>query len=466
MIGMAVGAGNLWRFPRIIAENGGAAFLIPYVLFLFTWAFPLLLLELGLGRYYRRGPAAAFACAKRALTPLGLFVAFCTMGVLFYYAVVTGWCLKYAVSAVTSSMLDNPAGYWTAFTKDSWQPTLFHLVAVALAFAIVRKGVGGIERANKVFVPTLFVLLILLTLRAATLPNSGEGFLFLFKPDFGLLLDANTWIQALAQIAWSTGAGMGLVAVYAIYMPAEYNSTETAVGTCTGDVAASLLAASAIVPTVFFALGPKEAYAALEAGNTGLTFIWIPRLFNHIPFGELFLFIFFFSLLLAALSSLIALMELSICTFQEFGLPRSRASLASALLVLGAGLPSSLSLSFLTNQDWVWSIGLIINGLFFAILARQTGLGTLREIIVNDPHHVSRIWAWFAASVRLLIPAQFALLLGWWIYQTVTTNPDSWWDPFEVTSVGTWVAQLSILFVICLFLKRRLLGGLYGKYGG
>jgi NSS family neurotransmitter:Na+ symporter len=170
-LGMAVGTGNLWRFPRIAAQNGGAAFLIPWMLFLVLWSLPLLIAEFGLGRGSRRGPIGAFSMlVGRRWAWMGGFVAVTTTMIMFYYSVVTGWTLKYFLTSVTGGVGPDAAGYWEAYSTSVWQPVLFHVAATLIGVAIVARGViRGIERANKILIPTLFVLLFVAVARAVTL---------------------------------------------------------------------------------------------------------------------------------------------------------------------------------------------------------------------------------------------------------------------------------------------------------
>ena len=217
-LGMAVGTGNLWRFPRIAAQNGGGAFLIPWLLFLFAWSIPLLIAEFGLGRGARRGPIGAFARLTGGRTAwMGGFVAVTSVMIMFYYSVVTGWMLKYFVAAVSGDLAAaDAAAYWDAYSTSVWQPVLFHVLAVAGAGFVVARGVtGGIERANRVLIPLLFVLLLFAVARAVTLPGATRGLAYLFTPDLGALTNYRTWLEALTQSAWSTGAGWGLILCYA-----------------------------------------------------------------------------------------------------------------------------------------------------------------------------------------------------------------------------------------------------------
>ena len=455
LIGMAVGTGNIWRFPRIIGEHGGAAFLIPYFIFLFTWGIPLLLIELGIGKRIRRGPASAFPTMERSFGPLGIFVSLCTMAIMCYYAVVTGWCLKYLMATTLGNFHRDPERYWTVFLQSHEQVALFQIVVIGIAVWVVFKGVRGIERANKILMPILFLLLAIAAVRAVLLPGALAGLHFLFRPDLSLLLDANTWLQALTQVAWSTGAGWGLAVVYSIYIRQDEDIAGTAVWAGVGDTVVALLAATAIVPTVFAVLEVSQARGVLGAGNTGLTFIWIPRLSQQIPLGRFFLFLFFVSLFFAALSSLIAMVELSVRTVQDLGMQRRWSlGVVGALAVLG-GLPSALDVDFLNNQDWVWSIGLLFSGLFFALLVSRCGVETFRQNFLNTPGNRFVIGRWFRWLVRYGIPLQFVVLVAWWFYQSVEANPDRWWNPLQGDSLGTCVAQIVLFLGVAVALSKR-----------
>ena len=208
-LGMAVGTGNLWRFPRIAAQNGGAAFLIPWMVFLFAWSLPLLIAEFAIGRGMRRGVVGSFT---RMVGPrfawMGGWVAAVTVLILFYYSVVTGWTLKYLLASVTGELRGvQPGAYWEAYLDSGVQPVLFHVAAAVLGGAIILQGVvKGIERANKILIPSLFLLLIVAVIRSLTLPGAERGLEFLFNPDLSALAHYRTWLEALSQSAWSTGA--------------------------------------------------------------------------------------------------------------------------------------------------------------------------------------------------------------------------------------------------------------------
>ena len=183
-----------------------------------------------------------------------------------------------------------------AVADSVWQPILFHVAAVALGGVIVARGiVRGIERANKLLIPLLFALLVVAVARSVTLDGAERGLVFLFQPDLSALASYRTWLEALTQSAWSTGAGWGLILAYAVYVKREEDVVVNATAIGLGNNVASMLAGMAILPTAFALLPSSQALEAMAAGNTGLTFIWIPQLFSRVPLGGIFLPVFFFS---------------------------------------------------------------------------------------------------------------------------------------------------------------------------
>ena len=207
MLGMAVGTGNIWRFPRVAASNGGGEFLVASIVFLFLWSIPLVLVEFGMGRQTRRGPIGAFI---QLMGPrwawMGAFIALATAAIMSYYSVVAGWTLRYALAAIFGQLGEGqPSHFWTEFTS-SWLPVITHGIAIGLATLVVARGVLGIERIARVLMPAFIGLVFLLMVRAVTLPGATEGLAYLFGVDWGELARAELWIEALTQNAWDTGA--------------------------------------------------------------------------------------------------------------------------------------------------------------------------------------------------------------------------------------------------------------------
>ncbi len=456
-LGMAIGAGNIWRFPRLAGQYGGA-FLIPWAIFLLLWSVPLIMVEFSMGKHTRKGPIGAFAALLgKKYTWMGAFVCLCTMMIMFYYSVVTGWALKYFVSAATGSLIGaNHNNFWESFTGGGFEPVIYHLVALGLSSLIIYRGVAnGIERANRILLPTLLILLIVGVIRSLTLPNAAEGLNYLFGFHGASLTDPAMWLEALSQSAWSTGAGWGLVLTYSVYMRKDEDVTLNAFITGFGNNAASLLAALAIIPAIF-SLTPSvdAATKALQAGNQGLSFIVIPQLFEQLPAARLLVSLFFLALFFAAISSMIAMLELATRMFMDFGMRRKHALPLIACLTAVAGIPSALSLDFFNNQVWVWGLSLIISGAFFTFAVIKQGARKFRERFLLTKYNDIQVANWFDWVMKFLIPIEALVLLVWWFYRA--WDAELWWSPFSIYSLGTCLIQWSILIAILAVLNKKL----------
>jgi NSS family neurotransmitter:Na+ symporter len=490
MLGMAVGTGNIWRFPRIAAQNGGGEFLIPWVAFLFLWSIPLLLVEFGLGRQVRAGPLVAFG---RLMGPrwvwMGAFTAWVATAILFYYSVVTGWTFRYLAGALLGQLPDaRPGAFWAEYTS-SWWPVVTHGAAIGLGTVVVARGIGAIERVAKVLMPTLILLIVVLALRAVTLPGGTAGLDYLFSVDWERLGDARLWLEALTQNAWDTGAGWGLVLCYAAYLREREDTALNAFILPVANNAISLLAGVAVLCTVFSVVpglvaSLSENPEALQgfpvlaravaggepvssdllqrtifgAGNEGLTFVWIPQLMGTLPFGRLLLGLFFAALALAAMTSLIAMVELATRVLVDAGVQRPRAVRAVGVIAFLLGIPSALSLEILKNQDWVWGVALLLSGLFFAIAIVRYGVTRFREEQLNHADSDIRIGRWWDVVIAVVVPVEALVLLGWWLYQAWTWNPESWLSPFSAENVGTVLFQFAVVLVVLLVANRWIAG--------
>jgi NSS family neurotransmitter:Na+ symporter len=468
-LGIAVGTGNIWRFPRIAATNGGeegaGAFLVAWIVFLFVWSIPLIIAEYALGRKGRMGVVGTFSkIAGEKFAWMGAFVGFVATAIMFYYAVIAGWCVFYF-----AEMLTNPLPLTEAASTSVWEtfqagatPLYFHAFAMTLGAFAVWKGVSSIERVNKVLIPTLLLIVIAAVVRTLTLPGAMDGLAFLFTPQWELLARPEIWLEALTQNAWDTGAGWGLILTYGAYMQSRHGVVKNAFITGIGNNTVSLLAAMIIFGTVFATLGDQmskpEILSLMQTSGpagTGLTFIWMPQLFAEMPLGSLFAVLFFLGLSFAAFSSLISMIELTTRTFVDLGMGR-RASIG---LVCGLGfllgVPSALNLSVLANQDFVWGIGLLISGAFVAFAVIRYGVRKFRmDAILGAPGDLDPGRGW-DGLVGALVPLQAVVLLSWWLYRSATTYaPDTWYNPIEPYSVMTCLLQWGVMLVVFVALNQ------------
>ncbi|HUO87363.1 MAG TPA: sodium-dependent transporter, partial [Thermoanaerobaculia bacterium] len=416
-LGMAVGTGNIWRFPRVVASNDGGSFLVAWVCFLLLWSVPLMILEFGFGKHSRRGTVGAFASlAGRGGAWMGAWVALTATAIMFYYAVVSGWCLRYLFAAFTGELATSaPGALWDGFA-GSPAAVVTQGLALGLAFAVVWFGVRGIERVAKVLIPALAILVVVLAVRAVTLPGAERGLDFLFTPDWAALATPRVWIEALTQNAWDTGAGWGLILTYAIYMRQREDVPLNAFLIGFGNNSMSLLAGIMVLCTVF-ALNPMAQQQIVGAGNEGLTFVWMPQLFALMPGGAFFQILFFLALSFAALTSLISMLELATRVLIDFGLARRRALATVGVIGFALGVPSALSMEIFRNQDWVWSLGLMLSGLFFAVAAIKYGVDRLRREVVNGPGVDLPVGRWWVWAIAVLVPLEAVVLLFWWLRQ-------------------------------------------------
>jgi len=459
-LGMAVGAGNMWRFPRIAAQNGGAAFLIPWILFLFIWSIPLLVAEFAIGRGTRRGCVGSFAkLIGERYAWMGGFIAVTTIMILFYYSVVTGWTLKYFLAALTGQLSGvQPGEYWANYVESGWQPIGFHVISVGIGAWIIHRGVvRGIERANRILIPALFALLIVAVVRSMTLPGAERGLEFLFNPDLSSLTNYRTWLEALTQSAWSTGAGWGLILTYGIYMRKDEDIVLNSTTIGFGDNSASLLAGLAVVPAAFAILSLADAQAAMASGNTGLMFIWIPQLFERIPAGGFFLPLFFLALFFAALSSLIAMIELATRVLLDAGMDRRKAVNLVTAAVIVLGIPSAVDQRVFENQDFVWGLALMISGLFISLAATRYGQERFRRDLINVEGNDINVGPAFTWVLKYLVPIEFVVMFGWWSYQAAFVyDPEGWWNPLHTFSIGTCLVQWAVALLLLLAFNRRI----------
>ena len=460
-LGMAVGTGNIWRFPRIAASNGGGSFLVAWVVFLLLWSVPLMMVEFSFGKRARLGTVGAFTrLAGRGAAWMGGWVALCATLIMFYYSVVAGWCLRYLWAAATGELAGAERGALWASYAGSPMALVTHVVALGLGVAVVWFGVAGIERVAKVLIPTLFLLVVALALRAVTLPGATAGLEFLFRPDWAELAHPNIWLQALTQNAWDTGAGWGLILSYAIYMKVREDVPLNAFLIGFGNNSVSLLAGIMVLCTVF-AVNPAAEGEIVGAGNTGLTFTWMPVLFDQMPGGTIFMVVFFLALSFAALTSLISMLELATRVLMDRGLERRPALLSVAGAALVCGAPSALSMAVFDNQDWVWGVGLMVSGLFFALAARRFGVERLRREVVNGPGADLRVGRWWTFMIQVVVPVEAVVLIIWWLVQVPEgMSPSEWFlSPFASFSAGTVLLQAAVALAALLAVNRWLAGG-------
>ncbi len=455
---MAVGTGNIWRFPRMAAANGGGAFVIVLIIGVIVCSVPLLMSEMVIGRHARKGSVGAMSdFMGKQFAWMGAWMGFVCIAIMFYYSVVTGWTLKYVLLSVQGEFTGggNTLDIWNAFSSNPKQTILFHALAMLMAFGILYQGVSkGIERFSRIILPLLALLLVISAVRALTLPGASVGVSYLFSVDMDYLMNPRTWLEGFTQAAWSTGAGWALLMTYAIYTKPKDAIGGSMFAVAFADVAVAIIAGLAILPTIF-ALAPSPEYAqqALQSGNVGLTFIYMSELFTTMPGGFYMSIFFFLCLAFAAISSLISMVEVGVANLVSAGWKRNQAVLLTCIVGFVCGVPSAYSLKFLDNQDFVWGVALLISGMFTAIAIMKFGVEKIRVEHLNQAEAKMKTGKWYNILIYIN-PFIISTIFIWLVYQSIVANPSDWWNPFRVASTGTMVAQW-ILVMLLLFLANK-----------
>ncbi len=474
-LGAAIGTGNIWRFPKETASNGGGAFLIAYVIFLFTWSIPLLIAEFSIGKKTRLGTIGSFKYfAGNKYAWMGAWMIFVSVVINFYYAVVMGWTIKYFTVATTGGLtpgMDTTA-LWNSYISNPLQVVIFQFIAVGIGFFIVYRGItGGVEKTNRILLPILFFFLIGLAIWSMTLPGAINGLRFLFVPKLEYLGRGETWVRALAQSAWSCSAGMGMAITYAVYMKRREDTALNSFLTGLGDSSASLIAGLAVICTVYgLSASVPEGNSIVAESGTGITFIHLTNLFTTIPFGFILASIFFIAMSFAALTSLIAGFESATRNFMDHGWSRPKSIRFVAMATFLGGLPSAIIFTtvngvavpaFLDMQDHVWGLGLILSGVFVSIAVWKYGEDKLsfkswmnspekfRKELINTRWNDIYIGRWWTFVIKYLFPIQGIALFIWYFSQTLSSPDIEMWWIAGTTGLGLLFLQwIIVLFVL------------------
>lgn len=345
--GSAVGLGNIWKYPHMAGEHGGAAFTLVYLICILVVGLPILLAELAIGRRTQLNPVGAFwtLSGSRRWKWVGFFGVAAAFIILSFYSVVGGWTIKYTFLALTGAFADlNPgsdvaARMYSGFIDKPFEPALWHLLFMALCILIIARGVkNGIERWSKILMPLLIVILVVLVIRGITLEGSMEGIRFLFQPKWSDL-DASGVVAALGHSFFTISLGMGTMITYGSYLRSDSDLLKSGLAIILLDTAVALLAGIAIFTAVF-------AFGQNPAEGEGLIFVVLPTLFPQIPGGAFFGILFFFLLFVAALTSAVSILEVVTAYFiDEKGWGRSRATFIFGGIIASVGVLASLSLS-------------------------------------------------------------------------------------------------------------------------
>ena len=345
MAGSAVGLGNLWRFPYLVGENGGAAFIIVYIILSFLICLPIFISEFVIGRRSQKNAYAAFRdlSGGSAWRWVGLFTIIVPLIVLSYYSVIGGWSIDYLLKSLTFTFTAGESqnavnSLFTDLVTSTWTPLLAHTGFLLATTLIVVVGIkDGIEKFSKVMMPLLFFIVIAIAIYSLTLPGAQKGVEYLFNPDFSKI-NAKACAAALGQAFFSLSLGFGTIMTYASYVDKKENIMFQSTATAVSDLMFAMIAGVAIMPAVFaFGLNPQS--------GPGLVFETLPFVFGQMPAGGLVAILFFTALLVAALTSSISMLEVAVAYLMEEK-KFSRISACIVLFVICWVIGAVCSLSF------------------------------------------------------------------------------------------------------------------------
>lgn len=421
--GSAVGLGNIWRFPYVAGENGGGAFLLIYLGFIFAIGFPVMLAELTIGRRAQRNALGSF----KKLAPgkpwylIGLMGIVAAFMILAFYSTIAGWTLEYLVQAFSNGFSGQNSVQlkesFEVFQSGSFRPLLWQLVFMFLTAFIIYRGVKrGIEKYTKILMPVLVFLIIIICIRSLTLDGAGEGLEFLFKPDFSKI----TWpviLDALGQAAFSLSIGMGTLITYGSYIKKDTNLPTTALQVTVADTSIAILAGVMIFPAVFaFNIDPAEGF--------GLVFIVLPNIFEQMAGGYFFAIIFFTLLSIAALTSTVSVLEVVVAYFsEELNMSRRKATIIAASAISLVGVFATLSFGPLSDAlilgktvfgwfDYLSANILLPLGAIFIVLFVGWYLGkkAVADEITNQGELKGRLLNAFIVIVKFIAPIAITLV--------------------------------------------------------
>ena len=404
--GSAIGLGALWRFPYIAGKHGGAAFLLVFLLSVLVVGIPAMLAEFAVGRRTNKNAVGAFRSLSKRWSWLGYSGVLGALLISGYYYLIAGWSLEYFVNSITGGMFSSPLTFKEQFAsfQGSWRPLVYGVLFILMTHFIVSRGVEkGIEKASKIMMPALFVILIVMAVRVAFMPGAAEGYRFFFSCDFAEAFKADTIMMAIGQAFFSLSVGMGCMVTYASYFKKDNNMVSTSLNVSLLTLAVSVLAGLVIFPAVFSAgLEPTE--------GPSLVFVTLPEIFKGMPLPSLWSAIFFLLVILASLTSTISFHEvLTAYTAEEFKLSRKGGALVTTGISIALSAVTFLGLfgvDFFTLFDNVTANMLMPLGAMFTCVFVMWFMkkGFMREEITNNGKCNNRVVGVLLFMLRFITP--------------------------------------------------------------
>ena len=500
-IGAAIGTGNIWRFPRMVGANGGGSFLVPWLIFLFLWSVPLIIAEFALGKRSRVGTVGTFRIfAGRRFAWMGLWTAWISTAIGFYYAVVTGWCINYFQTAVRGGLGSevDTVEVWNSFLQNPAEVIFFQAIAVAITMLAIWKGAKAIEKVNVGLMISLFILLFAALFLAFVMDlddGSLDGFVYMFSIQPEYLMQPETWINGLSQSAWSCSAGMGMAITYSVYMRKDEDTTLNAATMCLANNSISIIAGLTVMMAVFAVV--DDPLAAVSGGSSAITFLVLPEVFAQAPGGPIvqlaMVTMFFLALSFAALTSMISTVELCVRNFVDHGIDRPQAVGFTSIAIFLFGLPSAATWilvdggtgvafpQFLEVQDHIWGYGLMFSGLFIAYSIWKYGwkryrvwqdendlsgfdfrdyldhgVSSFRDDFINTGDNDWWIGKWWDYIMYLGFPLMFSVLILSYFVDMLVNVPNPW-DPTNANGISIILLFWGITAGLFITFNNRML---------
>lgn len=427
-VGSAVGLGNIWRFPYLVYNNGGGAFLVPYFVAIITAAIPLLILEYGMGHKYRASTPLALARANRKWEWLGWWPTINAFFILTYYSMILSWAIKFFTLSFTKGWGADPNNYfYNDFLKLSSSPFEFSAIIWPILLGIAAlwivnwficyKGVkGGIEKLNKVLLPLLICIMIIIVIKGVTLEGSTLGLNKLFTPDWSKIKDPNVWIAAYGQVFFSLSVGMGIMMTYSSYLPKKSDINNSAFMTSFANCGFEFLCAIGVFTILgFMATSQGVGVDEVVSSGIGLAFIVFPQVFSMMGvWGNILGVLFFACLVFAGLTSSVSLVEaVTAPIIDKTGW--SRKKVVTIICIVGF----TVSIAFATNaglylldivDNFINNYGIVVVGLLEALVI---GWIIKPDTIRRHTNSISyfKVGKWWNITIKYITPAILAFML-------------------------------------------------------
>ena len=468
-IGSAVGLGNIWRFPAVAYDNGGGAFILPYLVALLTAGIPLLFLDYAIGHRWRGSAPAAWRRFKRWTEFIGWWQVLIALIIALYYALILAWALNYTVFSLDQRWDSHPkgaAGFFGEYTQAlegadvhisfDYVPTvlismLIVWVAVIVVMALgVQKGIAG---ASTIFIPLLVIMFVILVIRSLFLPGAFDGLDTFFRPNWGALLNPSVWIAAYGQIFFSLSVAFGIMLTYSSYLKKKTDLTGSGLVVGFANSSFEILAGIGVFSALgFMAQAQGVRVDEVVSAGIGLAFIAFPTIISEAPAGALIGVLFFGSLILAGFTSLISIVEVVIAAVQDkFGLGRVSSTLwvcVPIAVVSTVLFSTTMGLPLLDVMDkWVNEYGIVAAALVSSLIVAYVvrGMPTLRDHLnFRGTFHIGR---WWYACVAIIAPLVLAFSLVGGTIQLVTSGETYSGYPGWFNFVFGWLMAIGLLVI-------------------